>query len=126
VRTDPLSVLLVEDDPDVLEATSLVLEGEGFTVHTARDLASARALGAAHPGCITLLDLSLDGDLAAFIPELRALCRGPVLLFSAGDRLSEKAAALGADGAVPKPFDIDRLVHLLYLARDGAPVTASP
>ena len=109
---DPVTVLLLEDDPDVLEATSFVLEDEGFRVLTAQDLTAARELARTVGRCVILLDLSLEGDALEFIRGLHASpdWDGQVLVFSAGDRLDERARALGADGALQKPFEIDALV----------------
>jgi DNA-binding response OmpR family regulator len=105
-------VLLLEDDVDVLEATTMILEQEGFHVLSAGDLATASTLALQARHCVVLLDLSLEGDPFEFVQGLRAspLWDGQVLVFSAGDRLEERARALGADGAVAKPFEIDALV----------------
>ena len=112
VQFDPITVLLLEDDPDVLDATTMVLEDEGFRVLAAENLDAAVELARGLSHCVILLDLSLDGDALQFVKALHALpdWDGQVLVFSAGDRLEERALAIGADGAVPKPFDIDRLV----------------
>lgn len=112
---DPITVLLLEDDPDVLEATTMVLEDEGFRVLAAESLDAALELARGVRRCVILLDLSLDGDALSFVKDLHALPHwdGQVLVFSAGDRLEERAREIGADGAVPKPFDVDRLVQEL-------------
>ena len=118
-------MLLLEDDPDVLEATTLVLEEEGFRVLTADDLHSAQQLAREVGRCVILLDLSLPGDALQFVKSLHdsADWDGQVLVFSAGDRLDERAAAIGADGALQKPFEIDALVEELrsrYQASEAA------
>jgi DNA-binding response OmpR family regulator len=112
---DQITVLLLEDDPDVLEATTLVLEDEGFRVLSAATLESAQQLARQVGRCVILLDLSLEGDSLQFIRSLHESSEwdGQVLVFSAGDRLEERAAAIGADGALQKPFEIDALVSEL-------------
>jgi two-component system OmpR family response regulator/two-component system response regulator QseB len=120
-------VILLEDDPDVLDATTLVLEDEGFHVQSARELEHALELARTFPRCVILLDLSLDGDVPGFVRSVHAVpgWAGQVLLFSAGDRLEERAHAMGADGAIPKPFDIDTLVHELRIRSAGSESAAS-
>lgn len=124
---DPITVLLLEDDPDVLEATTLVLEDEGFRVLSAGDLQTAKQIAKGVHRCVILLDLSLDGDALHFIRELHDSpdWDGQVLVFSAGDRLEERAAAIGADGALQKPFEIDHLVsELRHRYHETAPAHA--
>lgn len=123
---DPITVLLLEDDPDVLEATTMVLEDEGFRVLAAENLDGALELARGVHRCVILLDLSLEGDALSFVNQLHELPHwdGQVLVFSAGDRLEERARAIGADGAVPKPFDIERLVTELK-SRSARPAVSS-
>lgn len=121
VADERITVLLLEDDPDVLEATRLVLEEEGFSVLAAADLHSAQQLALSARRCMVLLDLSLPGDPETFVRALHDApdWEGQVLLFSAGDHLEERARALGADGAVAKPFEIDHLVEELRVRARG-------
>jgi len=112
VPGQPITVLLLEDDPDVLEATAMILQEEGFRVLATADLETAQRLALEAQRCVVLLDLSIEGDLLRFVQTLHhsAAWDGQVLLFSAGDRLEERARELEADGAVAKPFEIDRLI----------------
>jgi len=129
IRVPPFepTVILVDDDPDVLDAAVLLLETEGLRVWGTPELDAAHALVCKAPGAVVLLDLSLPGDVAGFIRALHAIdgWSGQVLLFSAGDRLDERAAELGADGSVPKPFDVERLVRELH-QRLSEPHSVSP
>lgn len=121
LEPDRVTVLLLEDDPDVLEATTLILEDEGFRVLSARDLESAQQLARGVHRCVILLDLSLEGDALKFVRELRESAEwdGQVLVFSAGDRLDERAAAIGADGALQKPFEVEHLISELKTRYDA-------
>ncbi|MFI5495039.1 response regulator [Actinoplanes sp. NPDC051859] len=66
--TSPLSnapgVLVVDDDPDILDTTAHMLKVRGFRVHTALDSASAMEICHAQQGKIDVLvaDLSMPGD----------------------------------------------------------------
>jgi DNA-binding response OmpR family regulator len=125
VRADNATVLLLEDDLDILEATTLILEDEGFRVVSAGEGRAAVDLARAERPSVVLLDLSIDEDPRRLVAALRsAQSEGArVLLFSAGDRLAERARALGADGALAKPFEIHEL--LAALADDSACCPAS-
>lgn len=104
----------------------MVLEDEGFRVLAAENLDGALELARGVHRCVILLDLSLEGDALSFVNQLHELPHwdGQVLVFSAGDRLEERARAIGADGAVPKPFDIERLVTELK-SRSARPAVSS-
>jgi len=77
------TVLLVEDDDGVRAAARRALQGRGYLVLEARDVASGAALAEAHPGAIHLLIVDVvlaDGDggdlarrLAASRPSMRTL-----------------------------------------------------
>jgi DNA-binding response OmpR family regulator len=110
-------ILVVDDDPDILEIVSLVLEGNGFRVVTARGGAEAlRLLGTGDeaPGLI-LLDLMMPGidggQVLATMREQKRSTANVVVLSCAGDAAA-RAAGLGGVEYIPKPIDLDRLVHL--------------
>jgi signal transduction histidine kinase len=117
-------VLLVDDDPDILEATTAFLADEGLVVEQARDGQAALEMVRRSPPDLMLLDLMmpvLDGW--AFMEQLRAeqLAPGvPVVVFSADRDVREKAASLGADATLHKPFSLDELHELIgRLLRKG-------
>jgi CheY-like chemotaxis protein len=106
-------VLVVDDDPDILDAICDILEGEGYRVSRARH--GLEALDRVHeerPGVI-LLDLMMpvmDGlAFAQALRQRRVDDRIPIVVISA-DGNPQKAAAVGAQGYLAKPFDIDALL----------------
>jgi two-component system, chemotaxis family, chemotaxis protein CheY len=106
-------VLVVDDDPDILDAICDILDGEGYRVVRARNgLEALQQLDGERPAII-LLDLMMPVmDGLAFAQALRA--RGldreiPIVVISA-DGNPQKAAAVGARGYLAKPFDIDALL----------------
>jgi CheY-like chemotaxis protein len=110
-------VLVVDDDPDILDAICDILEGEGYAVARARH--GAEALDRLHerrPDVI-LLDLMMpvmDGlAFAQALRERRLEPEIPIVVISA-DGNPQKAASIGARGFLAKPFDIDAL--LAYVA----------
>ncbi len=109
-------VLVVDDEPHIRGFLMLVLEDEGFSVDTATDGCEALTKARASAPDVILLDLimpTLDGP--GFLRECRAdpaFGDVPVLLMSAGDQPAE-VDALGAQGVLMKPFDLDRLIRQL-------------
>jgi CheY-like chemotaxis protein len=107
-------VLLVEDDPDLSEVVSALLEAEGYTVATARHGQHALLLldGGVAPSVIVcdMMMPVLDGFgfLAAY--GTRPHPRVPVIAVSAFDGYLAGARDAGADVTLAKPYDADALV----------------
>ncbi|MBJ7258028.1 MAG: response regulator transcription factor [Chthoniobacterales bacterium] len=127
----PDQILLVEDDPDVLDLVRYNLTKAGFSVTLARDgLAGLKAARTTLPDLV-VLDLML--------PEMRGedVCRGlksdpstsaiPVIMLTAKAQAADRVAGLelGADDYVTKPFSprelILRIEGLLRRARSAGP-----
>ena len=102
-------ILLVEDDEALVRGLAAILRGEGYSVDTAADGASALALVRDEPFAVILLDVNLPG-ISGF-EVLRALrargCHAPILLLTARDSLEDrvKGLDLGADDYMLKPFE---------------------
>jgi CheY-like chemotaxis protein len=110
--TSPL-VLVVDDDPDILDAICDILDAEGYRVARARHGAEAlEQVDAARPDVI-LLDLMMPVmDGVAFAHALRQRPRVrdiPIVVISA-DGNPQRAASVGAAGYLAKPFDIEALL----------------
>jgi two-component system, chemotaxis family, chemotaxis protein CheY len=109
----PPLVLVVDDDPDILEVVCDILEGEGYRVARARNGRDALTRVDEELPRVILLDLMMPVmDGPAFANALHG--RGedhqiPIVVISA-DGDAQKAAALGAHGFLAKPFDIDALL----------------
>jgi CheY-like chemotaxis protein len=111
--SDRSLVLVVDDDPDILDAICDILDGEGYRVARARHGAEALARVAQERPSVILLDLMMPiMDGVAFAQALRTRdVHGsiPIVVISA-DGNPQKAAAVGARGFLAKPFDIDALL----------------
>ncbi len=107
-------VLVVDDDPDLVAICSLVLESEGYNIHTARNGYEAYDAIANNAADVVLLDAMmpvLDGITVCKMvkrdPRTKDL---PVIMMSASSSLCEQAEINCADAVITKPFDIDHLV----------------
>ncbi len=115
---EPL-VLLVDDEPNIRETVSFILEMEGYRVATAGDGEAALARARELRPPVVLLDAMLpkrDGfDVCRAIkadPELAAV--RIVMLTALSQRVEhERAIKAGADYYLTKPFDEEELLALL-------------
>ena len=117
-----ISVLLVEDDPEVAGAVIAALSPKGLKVTHAQHLAEARKKTSGGQWHVIVLDLSLpDGDGLDFAGELRTAGDAtPILMLTARDSVPERLAGFerGADDYLGKPFDVDELTaRILAMAR---------
>jgi len=106
-------VLVVDDDPDILDAICDILEGEGYRVARARHGAEALERVEQERPAVILLDLMMPVmDGVAFAQALRTRKVGPpipIMVISA-DGNPQRAASVGARAFLAKPFDIDALL----------------
>ncbi len=106
-------VLVIEDDEGIRELVELALSEEDYEVWLMPDGATALAsLGEIRPDVI-LLDMKMPVmDGWEFARRYHALAdrSAPLLVFSAAQDAAQRAAEIGADGYIPKPFDIDELL----------------
>ncbi len=103
-------VLLVEDNPKILELNRRMLEREGCVVLDAKTLAEARRrLKIADPDVVVLDVMLPDGSGVDFLAELRAVSGAPVLFLTAKSDREDIMAGLAAGGNdyITKPYNID-------------------
>ena len=104
-------ILIVEDDPSVLRATSYILEKEGYEVLTAVDGLEGLKMAKDDNPDLLILDVMLPGiDGFEICHSLRAESQTanlPILMFSAKGQESDKATGLkvGADEYLTKPVE---------------------
>lgn len=103
-------VLLIEDEPNIIEAISFVLSRDGFTVHIHEDGETAFAKVTATPPDMIILDVMLPGRSGFdILRDLRADPRTvelPVLMLTARGQKKDRdlATELGANHFMTKPF----------------------
>ncbi|HEY9314587.1 response regulator transcription factor [Williamsia sp.] len=117
-------VLVVDDEPNILELLSVSLKFQGFDVETAAD--GPRALDRARsfrPDAL-ILDVMMPGmDGFGLLRRLRADgVEAPALFLTARDSVEDKVTGLtiGGDDYVTKPFSLEEVVaRLRVLLRRG-------
>jgi two-component system response regulator VicR len=112
-------LLIIEDDPDILEILNLIFNEEGYEVILSETDDASYHLPEIMPDLI-LLDIRLKNSGQNGI----AICRRlksqtttkdlPVVLLSAEANLAQLSRACGADGWVSKPFDVAHLTFKVH------------
>jgi two-component system, OmpR family, response regulator len=118
-------VLVVDDEPNILEVISMALRYHGFEVETAANGQQAlAAVSAFHPD-LMLLDIMLP-DMEGFEVARRLGAQRtdlPIIFLTARDTTEDKVRGLtmGGDDYVTKPFSLEELVARIWaiLRRTG-------
>ena len=103
-------VLLIEDEPNIIEAISFILSRDGFTVHTHENGETALEKVRATPPDMIILDVMLPGrsgfDILRDLRSDPATAEMPVLMLTARGQTKDRdlAERLGANHFMTKPF----------------------
>ena len=115
MQNAPRRILIVDDEPDILEFLQVILEEEGYTVVTSD---KGEYLEQLHNGGLPhliLLDVLLSGkdgrEIVKYLKSQQETRYIPVIMFSAHPSAEETARQAGADDFLPKPFSIDALLE---------------
>lgn len=119
-----LEVLVVDDEADIRELVSGVLEDEGYSVRSAANSTEAlEAIESRRPSLV-LLDVWLQGSRLDGLQLLEQIKQRdpslPVLMISGHGNLDTAVAAIreGAIDFIEKPFEASRLLHLVGRATE--------
>jgi len=110
-------ILVIEDDEDIRELLTVLLEAEGYRVIVAADGLQARdTLRTAEPPAVIILDWMMprvDGE--EFLTQLRAgpLADTPVVVLSGNEAAQQKAQRLNAV-CMKKPVEFEELADMLH------------
>ncbi|MEO8110472.1 MAG: response regulator [Ginsengibacter sp.] len=107
-------ILIIDDDKDILEAVSLILENAGFDVATHNTgLNVPEKVLECNPHAI-LLDVTLPGKPGTEVyKELSKTCDTPIIFFSANADKGKVLKECNAYDFISKPFDIHDLVQVI-------------
>jgi len=114
--TSPKRVLLVDDDPEIIEAIRYALESRGYKIFIARDGNQGLALAESEDPDLVILDMMMPKRSGFLVLEkLRRTRAVPVrvIMITANEGSRHKAYAemLGVDDYLRKPFAMDKLVE---------------
>ncbi|WP_431217267.1 response regulator [Puia sp. P3] len=113
-------VLILDDDPDILQICSIVLKKKGFDVSTLNTSSQViEQVRSYHPDVI-LMDNWIPGPggieatrMLKLAPETHDI---PVIFFSANSNVTQLAREAQADFFLQKPFDITELEAIVQMA----------
>ena len=105
----PKRILVIDDDPDLLEILNIVFKQEGYEVILSETGEEAENIRDINPDLV-MLDIMLTGsgkngvDICAKIKSQPETNDIPVILFSAEDNIEELSKKCGANAYFSKPF----------------------
>ncbi len=113
------SILVVDDDPEIVTMLSTRLGKRGYQVTTAADGQKALELAKAQKFDVVLLDVMMPGKSGWEVA--RALKQDPetqdtkiVMVSASGEKTNEITAPIyGADAHVDKPFEFEHLERVI-------------
>lgn len=121
-------VLVVDDEPDLVELVQDVGRDLGCTVITATDIAAAEKILALQPVELLVADLHLpDGDGMALLPSLREQHPTAAAIVITGDPSLDGAVGAIRSGAVDfiaKPFTVTQIAQRISKALERQAVVA--
>ena len=109
-------VLLVDDDPEIIESIRYALESRGYQIFIARDGNQGLAMAEREDPDLVILDMMMPKRSGFLVLEkLRRSRPVPlrVIMITANEGSRHKAYAemLGVDDYIRKPFPMDRLIE---------------
>jgi two-component system, OmpR family, response regulator len=122
---DQHRILVVDDEPNIVDVVSMALRFQGFTIETAGTGGEALSKVASFTPHLIVLDVMLPDmegfDVAQRLGAQRA--RVPIIFLTARDATDDKIRGLtiGGDDYVTKPFSLEELVARIrsILRRSG-------
>lgn len=110
----PGTVLVVEDDRDLLALMEMILSDAGYRVRTAVEGRAALDRIAEEMPSVVLLDMRMPGMNGwEFAREFHARHgRGaPIVVVTAAENARARAEEIGADAFLAKPFDLEDVIR---------------
>lgn len=101
------TVLIADDEPDIVSLLKLYLEAEGLSVLEAGNGAEAMDMLRNEPVDLAIVDIMMpELDGYQLIKSVRKECKLPIIIISAKNRDADKiiGLGLGADDFITKPF----------------------
>jgi|SRR6185312_10097911 len=107
-------VLIIEDEPDISDLVTMVLQEEDYQVMQMSNAKGFELILRKYKADVVLLDLNIAGFdgciICKYIKGDKELNDTPVILLSANINIAEAKEECGADDLIKKPFDLDNLI----------------
>ena len=113
----PKSMLVIDDEPMILDAIKVIFEDLGYNVQTTSDPIQGTDAAIAQDFDLIVTDMRMPSRSGAEVTEA-VLARKPkarILVITAyvNDPLAQRAIAAGAVGLLKKPFEIAKILDFL-------------
>lgn len=112
-----IKILVVDDEPNILQFLELGLQNEGFEVQTAQDGMTAMTLIKNFQPQVVVLDIMMPGmDGFEVCRMLKKSENVAVIMLTARDEVDDrvKGLTMGADDYMVKPFSFEELLARIY------------
>jgi DNA-binding response OmpR family regulator len=110
-------IIVVEDDPDILEAIRLILQTKGYDVLALGRADDVFTKAVAFEPDLVLLDIWVGGsdgrEVARWLKKQAVTKRVPIIMVSANMATQQIAKEVKADDFILKPFDVDHLLSVV-------------
>ncbi|MCY8870113.1 response regulator transcription factor [Bacillus inaquosorum] len=116
-RMKGIKILLVDDEPAILDFLTMGLENEGFEVKTAADGMTAMNIAKTFQPHVAILDVMMPGmDGLEVSRMVKKTGHTAVIMLTAKDEVGVRVKALteGADDYMIKPFSFEELLARIY------------
>jgi DNA-binding response OmpR family regulator len=123
-------ILIIEDEQDIVDIATLILEDEGYEVSSLSEFGDFRAQVRDSQADLVLLDLNLQGyhggDICKYIKTNDHLKDTSVILMSANRDIATIKDEAGADGYITKPFDLSDFINIVrtFINKRGIAIQA--
>lgn len=117
-QTQEVKILLVDDEPNILQFLVMGLESEGFQVETAPDGLTALHIAKQFQPQIVVLDVMMPGmdgfEVCKMLKKMETTTA--VIMLTAKEEVEDrvKGLTLGADDYMIKPFSFDELLARIH------------
>jgi CheY-like chemotaxis protein len=109
-------VLVVDDDPDMVEVMLALLRDSGYEARSAANGRQALAVVAERAPALVLLDMLMpvmDGWQCARALRSKYGRHIPIVVVTAGEHVSARGQEVDADDVLPKPFEVKDLLRIV-------------
>ena len=129
--TPPKTILLVDDDPEIIESMRTVLENRGYRILVARDGNSGLTVAERENPDLLVLDMMMPRKSGFLVLEkLKGRPGGliPTIMITANEGSRHRAYAefLGVKDYIRKPFAMEKLVRSIDKLLGTAPRSNEP